>query len=333
MKRINHLFEKICTIENFREAYKKATKGKKHYKEVVEIEKDVEGCLNKLLEEVQTLTYRTSDYYIFKLVTGGKEREVYKLPMRDRIVQHAIMNHIEPIFRKSFIVDTFSSIKGRGIHRGLKRLHKALKDVDNTKYCLKLDIKKFYPSINQNLLINCIERKFKDKNLLTLLKEIITSCDKGVPIGNYTSQYFANFFLTPMDHWIKEELAVKHYFRYCDDIVVLGPSKQYLKLLLQNISEYLKSVGLELKTNWQVFPVDVRSVDFLGFKSYHTHTLVRKYIKQNFKRKLVRNDKSTVLGSYWGIFCHANCTNLWEKYTGVKTFNDLRQQTSQEFKL
>lgn len=97
------------------------------------------------------------------------------------------MNYIEPIFRKSFIVDTFSSIKGRGIHRGLKRLRKALKDVDNTKYCLKLDIKKFYPSINQTLLMNCIERKFKDKNLLTLLKEVITSCDKGVPIGNYTS--------------------------------------------------------------------------------------------------------------------------------------------------
>lgn len=107
-----------------------------------------------------------------------------------------------------------------------------------------------------------LARKFKDKRLLIILEEIIDSTDKGVPIGNYTSQYFANFFLTPMDHWIKEVLRVKYYFRYCDDIVILGPTKEYLWNIFHKIQDYLKDIQLELKPNWQVFPVESRSVDF-----------------------------------------------------------------------
>lgn len=140
------------------------------------------------------------------------------------------MNVIEPIFRHSFIRDTYSSIKGRGTHDGLARVKKAMKDVPGTTYCLKLDIKKFYPSINKEILKQKIRTKFKDVDLLMLLDEIIDSCEHGVPIGNYTSQYFANFYLTRMDHWIKEELGIKYYFRYCDDIVILGSSKERLKL-------------------------------------------------------------------------------------------------------
>lgn len=172
-----------------------------------------------------------------------------------------------------------------------------------------------------------LARKFKDKRLLIILEEIIDSTDKGVPIGNYTSQYFANFFLTPMDHWIKEVLRVKYYFRYCDDIVILGPTKEYLWNIFHKIQDYLKDIQLELKPNWQVFPVESRSVDFLGYKSRHEYILVRKYIKKNFINKLRQSNtfesKRNILGSYWGIFCHANCRNLWRTYTGMRTFKDL----------
>lgn len=201
MKRIGNLFGKICTIENFQLAYKNATKGKKHYRDVKNIEKyGVDKFLEELLEEVRTHKYRTSKYHVFNLKTGGKVREISKLPMRDRIVQHALMNYIEPIFRKSFIKDTYSSIKGRGSHKCIHRIQYAMKDVENTQYCLKLDIRKFYPSIDQELMKQCLRRKFKDKELLAVLDEIVDSADKGVPIGNYTSQYFANYFLTEFDH-------------------------------------------------------------------------------------------------------------------------------------
>jgi retron-type reverse transcriptase len=146
-------------------------------------------------------TYKTSPYDVFTLVTDhGKRREIYRLPIRDRIAQHAIMIYLEPIFRKAFIYDTYSSIKERGIHLGLKRLKQALQDKEGTKYCLKLDIHKFYPSVDQELMIKTLERKFKDKKLMRLLSEIVRSTDRGLPIGNYTSQYFANFFMTKFDH-------------------------------------------------------------------------------------------------------------------------------------
>lgn len=311
MKRIGNLFNKICTIENFRLAYKRATKGKKNYKEVQQIEKfGVEQFLENLLEEVKTHKYKTSKYKVFNLKTGGKWREIYKLPMRDRIVQHALMNYMELIFRKSFITDTYSSIKERGLHKCLHRLQKALKDVENTKYCLKLDIKKFYPSINQELMKQAIRRKFKDKDLLMILDEIIDSTDKGVPIGNYTSQYFANFFLTPMDHWIKEQLKIKHYFRYCDDMIILGSNKQDLHNLQKLIQNYLLEIKLTLKSNYQVFPIDIRGIDFVGYVTKHSHTLVRKRTKHNFIKNRCHNN----IYSYWGIFCHGNCLNLWNKY-------------------
>lgn len=315
MKRVGNLFNKICTIENFQLAYKNATRGKKKYKEVIQIEKyGVDKFLEKLLSEVKNHEYKTSKYHIFKLKTGGKWREIYKLPMRDRIVQHALMNYMEPIFRKSFITDTYSSIKGRGIHKCLRRVQRAMRDIENTKYCLKLDIKKFYPSIDQELMKECLRRKFKDKELLLMLDEIIDSTDRGLPIGNYTSQYFANYFLTEFDHWVKEQLNIKYYYRYCDDIVILESSKDTLRDILHKIDNYLINLKLNLKSNWQIFPIDSRFIDFVGYRINHNCTLVRKNIKYNFIKKC-NYDKS--IPSYYGIFCHANCLNLWNKYIKI----------------
>lgn len=234
MKIYKHLSEKILTIENFRIAYKNATKGKRHYEEVREIDKDPETYLQNLLEEVKSGRYRVSEYTIFQLYTGLKWREIYKLPMKDRIVQHAIMNYCEPIFRESFIMDTYSSIKTRGIHLGLKRVKAALRDTKYL-YCLKLDIHKCYPSLDKEILKQKLNRKFNDKTLQWLFEVIIDSCEKGVPIGNYTSQYFNNFYFSDFDHWIKEVKRVKHYFRYCDDIVILGKTKEELHELLKEI--------------------------------------------------------------------------------------------------
>lgn len=311
MKRHNHLFSKIIEEGNFRQAYCNAIKGKRHKKDVARFMVNWESNLETLRQEVITETYKISKYHHFKLWSGHKWRDIYKLPIRDRIVQHAIMRVLKPLFIKMFIKDTYSSIEGRGIHKGLKRVKGALTDVEGTQYCLKIDVKKFYPNIDQTILKNKLVKRFKDKKLLRLLVEIIDSHPQGVPIGNYTSQYFANFFLSDTDHYIKETLQVKYYFRYCDDIVVLGPTKEYLRTVLDSLKARLTIDNLDIKPNYQIFPVTSRGVDFLGYVSYHTHIRIRKVTKKHFIQK---KDKPTSVASYKGMLMHADCRNLWNKY-------------------
>jgi Reverse transcriptase (RNA-dependent DNA polymerase). len=326
MKTYSNLFNKICTIENFREAYLNAIKGKMHYREVIEIEKDRDTYLANLLEEVRSKRYKVSEYIIFNLFTGHKMREIFKLPMRDRIVQHAIMIHCEPIFRETFILDTYASTKTRGIHLGLQRVKKSLKK-HHYKYCLKLDIHKCYPSLDKEILKSKLAKKFKDPDLLDLLNKIVDSCEKGVPIGNYTSQYFNNFYFSDFDHWIKEVKGVNAYFRYCDDMVILSNSKEELHTLLGEIKEYMKTLNVHLKENYQLFPVSSRGISFLGYIITEDCIKIRKATKKNFVHKVSRMDFTSpsakdinVLGSYWGILVHADCRNLWKSYIGCDTF-------------
>lgn len=322
MKKYNHLWEKICTIDNFKQAYKNAIKGKKYYTEVKQIEAyGVDKYLEELLEEVVQNKYKVSEYTVFKRVTGGKEREIFKLPMKDRIIQHAVMIHIEPIFRESFILDTYSSIKGRGIHKCLKRVKRSVKQ-PGYKYCLKLDIHKCYPSLDKDILKSKLSRKFKDKQLLHLLYLIIDSCKHGVPIGNYTSQYFNNFYFSDFDHWLKEVKQIKYYFRYCDDMVILGKDKQLLRQLLYDIRSYITNLNVKLKENYQIFPIEDRSVDFLGYKTRIGFVLIRKHIKKSFIHKCNNMDFNcltekniNVLASYNGIVKHGDCRHLWKIYT------------------
>lgn len=313
MKRKGNLFSKIISIENLHEADKKAQKGKSNQYGVILHNKNREANILKLHEALKNKTYKTSQYEVFK-VYEPKEREVYRLPYYpDRIVHHAIMNVLEPIFVSVYTADTYSCIKKRGIHAVLKNVKKALKDRIGTVYCLKLDITKFYPTIDHAILKSLLRKKFKDNDLLWILDEIIDSAD-GLPIGNYLSQYLANFYLTYFDHWIKEEKRVKYYFRYADDIVILASNKPFLHRILSEISYYLlTNLKLQVKPNYQVFPVASRGIDFVGYKIYHTHVLIRKSIKQNFARKLAKNPKTTSTASYLGWLKHCNGKHLTKK--------------------
>jgi len=223
------------------------------------------------------------------------------------------MNILESIFVSTFTADTYSCIKKRGIHAAANAVKRALRDKTGTQYCLKLDIRKFYPSIDHNVLKQLLRRKFKDNNLLWLLDEIIDSTD-GLPIGNYLSQYFANFYLAYFDHWMKEDKHVKYYFRYADDLVILSDSKPYLQQLLAEIKNYMQEkLKLQVKNNYQVFPVDARGIDFVGYVFRHTHTLLRKSIKQGFARMLCKNINTQSIASYKGWAIHYNSHNLLKK--------------------
>lgn len=323
MKRYNNIFEKIITMDNLRKAHSQARKGKLHYKEVRMVDKNPDFYLKQIQEMLINRTYKTSDYTVFTVVDKGKEREIYKLPyFPDRIVQWAIMLQIEEILLKTLIHDTYAALPNRGIHKALNKLHTFMNDREGTMYCLKIDVKKFFPSIDKEILKSMLRRKFKDIDLLNLLDEIIDSSDKGVPIGNYTSQYFGNFYLSYFDHWLKEVKGIKYYLRYMDDCVILHHDKNYLHQLKAEIEEYIQdNLNLELKDNWQVFPTYVRGIDFVGYRSFGKYTLLRKSTSKNLKRKMrtlnKRNERPNDLNSimsYRGWLEHCNGHNLAVKY-------------------
>ena len=291
MKRIGNLYEKIIAIDNLNLADKKARRGKLKSYGVQLHDKNREENILSLHQMLKTKTFRTSEYAVFT-IQDPKEREICRLPyFPDRIVHHAIMNILEPILCSVFTVDTFSCISGRGIHGAMRRVKKALQDVPNTKYCLKIDVKKFYPSIDHDVLKQIIRRKIKCPDTLWLLDSIIDSA-VGVPIGNYLSQYLANLYLAYFDHWIKEIVGVKYYFRYADDMVFLHANKPFLHGLLVQINDYFSNnLNIALKGNYQVFPVDARGIDFVGFVFRHSHILMRKKIKKNFCRVVAKLNK------------------------------------------
>ena len=293
MKRINNLYNTVCSPENLYLAYNKARQGKGKTYGVKLFEKDLENNLVLIHDELVAGTYKTSAYSIFT-ITDPKVRLVYRLPFRDRVVHHAIMNVMEHIWVSVFISQSYSCIKGRGIHAVLKAIKRDLKDTENTRYCLKLDIKKFYPTVDHEILKSIIRRKIKDSKLLNLLDGIIDSAP-GIPIGNYLSQFFANLYLSYFDHYMKEVKRIKYYYRYADDIVILSPDKPFLHGLLVDINDYLTdNLNLQLKQNYQVFPVDSRGIDFVGYVFRHTHILMRKSIKKRFCRKVGKLNKKEI---------------------------------------
>ena len=326
VKRIDNLYDRICDEQNIFLAYINARKGKGRTHGVMEFEKELDGNIKSIQKELLECTYKTPEYETF-FIHDPKEREIFRLPFRDRVVHHAIMNVLESVWTPLFISQTYSCIKGKGIHGVLKHLKRDLKDEKRTEYCLKMDIRKYYPSVNHDVLKGIIRKKIKDEKLLALLDGIIDSAP-GIPIGNYLSQFFANLYLSYFDHWLKEEKRVRYYYRYADDMVVLGEDKRELHRLLVEIREYLsENLKLTLKDNWQIFPVKSRGIDFVGYVFYHDHVKMRKSIKKNFCRKVARLNKSGATGkemrcavsSWLGWAKHCDSRNLLKKVVRDET--------------
>lgn len=351
VKRAKDLFDKIASMDNLREAHRNARKGKSKYAQVRMVDRDPEKYLGKIHDMLVNGTYKTSDYRTFIVNDRGKDREIYDLPYYpDRIVHWAIMLVIEPIFLKMFIHTTYAAIPGRGIHQGLYELHKHMKDRDATRYCLKIDVAKFFPHVDTDILKRFLRKRIKCAKTLDLLDEIIDSCDKpGIPIGNYTSQYFGNYYLSWFDHWLKENKhpytyvnennetvtemrKVEHYFRYMDDVIVLSDSKEWLHQLCKEMAAWLKeNLNLDLKSNYQVFPTYKRGVDFIGYRSYGDFTLLRsrtkriiKELSKDLQDKIAAGYSLTPtelgsVASYYGAIAWGDTYHLF-----CKTFRELR---------
>lgn len=326
------MYERICSYDNLEQAFYMASSGKRSRPDIIAFADDLKVNLRQIQQQLTEQTYHTSDYSTF-VIYEPKERLIYKLPFCDRVVHWAIMLVVQPIWIKNFTRDVYACVKGKGIHPCLKKLRRDLTaDPDGTAYCLKLDVRKFYPSINHDILKQVIRVKIKDPKLLWLLDEIIGSAE-GVPIGNYLSQFFANLYLSELDHLIKEELKVRYYYRYADDIVLLAADKESLSGHLVFINHYLNdSRNIDMKRNYQIYPVESRGIDFVGYVTYHTHCLARKRNKQNLCRKIAKlrklgmtDDKIRLkVASNLGFMQHCNSSNLINKI-GMKKFSEVQK--------
>lgn len=313
-------------MDNIYEAHINARKGKRHYREVKMVDRNPDRYLSNLQAMLENGEYKTAPYVELTRTCCNKIRKIAKLPYYpDRIIHHCIAQVLDDVWRKTLIRDTYSCIRGRGIHDGVKRVWKALRDADATRYCLKMDVRQFYPSLDHDVLKSSIRRKVKDRQVLAMIDEIIESWSPGVPIGNYLSQHFGNLYLSGYDHWMKETNRCRYYFRYCDDVVILGPDKGLLHDLRRMTEAYWRDrLNLTLKSNWQVSPVDVRGIDFLGYRFFRDYMLLRKSTALRFKRRIAQIKKRghvmparsilCSVMSYHGWMKPASCRNLSRTY-------------------
>jgi len=318
MKRYNNLYSQICSIENLSIAFDKATRRKKWRNNIQKCIEHKQSIIEHLHNRLVNHTYHTSKY-VTKTIYEPKERIIYILPFApDRVVHHAIMNVIEPILDKKLIYDTYSCRIGKG---QMKASERCLLYCKKYRYCLQLDISKFYPSINHSILKAILRKIFKDKELLYLLDEIIDSIcgETNIPIGNYLSQWFGNIYLNILDRF-----CIKHGFtklvRYCDDLIIFSNNKKALNSLLTLVDNMLNTT-LKLKLSKSKILSTYRGITFLGFKHFKNYIILKQSTKKRLKIRLLNlpNDKTREckakgqIASALGWLSHGNCYNLLMK--------------------
>lgn len=338
MKRHGNIFEQIISLDNLRAADAKARRGKQSTAAVRVFDRDREANLLRLHQALAAGTYKPSAYSTF-VINKPKQRTIYKLPYYpDRIVHHAIMLQVVPIWMPLFDRDTYCGIPGRGIHAAAKRLQGFLRrDPQGTRYCLKIDIRKFYPSIDHDALKELVRWKIKDARALRLIDDLIDSTDGGIPIGNHTSIFFALLYFAKFLRYLRHECGVKYVIDYADDIVILHHDKAFLHGLLADIERYLATqLHLAVNPSKQVFPVAIdrrdrhgRGIDFLGYVFYKHQTRLRKGIKQRLARYVHKAARRPIsrrafrerCAAWWGWCKHADTANLITKLNNLSRYD------------
>lgn len=291
------LYEQIYAFDNLLDAWRKARRGKRRVREVLRFEHDLEGNLIQLQNELIWRQYRPGAYRYFTVLLP-KPRQIAALPFRDRVLQHAINNIIEPIFEARFISDSFACRPGRGTHACADRAQHFLRVVQRNHgrvYALKADISKYFASIHRPTILSILERNIACARTLDLIRTVIYADgdgDYGIPIGNLTSQLMANIYLHQLDNEVKHNIRARHYCRYMDDFVIIHHDKQYLHAVRAHIEDWLAD-NLQLRTNrkTQITPIARHSgaaLDFVGYRLYPTHRLLRRDSIKRIKTSLRR---------------------------------------------
>lgn len=353
MHTYKNLWSIINSDETIDKCIKKAAIGKMDRESVQYWMKDIEGFKGYLRANIKNWKNYPHEPVIIHDDSSGKERTIIVPKHEETVVQYMIVETLKPLLTKGMYRHTYSSIPGRGLHGCMKSIRKWIDyDRANCKYCLKLDIRKFFNSINHDLLKARFAKYVKDKKILKLIYEIIDVSPNGLPLGFYTSHWFANWYLQPLDHYIKEDLHIKHYARYIDDMALFSSNKKKLHKAKHKIESYLNEIGLTLKSNWQLFRFDYfnkkknkncgRCLDFVGFKIYRDKTYLRKRIMLKMTRKvkkIQKKNKFTIydahqMMSYLGWVDWSDTYLVYKKYVApVITFKKCRKRISQYDKL
>lgn len=324
------LFLHAVSIPNLLDAWNEFKRRKRKKKDIAEFEMRLEDRIFRLHCELMDKSYTHDPYFDF-YVCDPKRRHIHKATVADRVLHQAVFRVLYPIFDKHFIYDSYSSRNYKGTHAGVDRLisacRKETKNWRQNAYALKCDIRKFFDSIDHAILRKLIVKKVTDPDMLWLIDIIFESFEKspgkGLPLGNVTSQLYANIYLNELDQFAKHVLKAKHYFRYCDDFVIIHPNKQFLESLLPKIQVFLtKTLQMELHPNKIEIRKIHQGVDFLGYVVLPHATTVRTHTKQRIKRKIesaeneLNNGKiseatyRSTITSYLGVVSHARNVKL-----------------------
>jgi len=349
-KYIKNIYQEICSYENLHRAYINARKCKRFRDEVLRFTNDLEDYLVEIENELQSRTYQVGGYREF-YIYEPKKRLIMALPFKDRVVQWAIYQVLNPIFQKTYISHSYGCIVGRGTHKAVEKLSYWLHQVNRKPqkyYYLKLDISKYFYRVDHAVLLEIIGRKFKDPDLMWLLKTIVESRDtyfglplganpdevkerlpdKGMPIGNLTSQMFANLYLNELDQYTKRQLRIHYYIRYMDDIIILADDKKQLHYYKEAIKEFLETkLKLNLNRKTAIRPISL-GIEFIGYRLWPTHIKLRKATALKMKRRLKQvrelynegkidfEKVNATVQSYLGVMKHCNSHSLQNKIFG-----------------
>lgn len=328
MKRLgktSNIIEQICEYSNISNSIDVVLRGRKRKRSHTGryILKNRDKIISKLQKEIRTGTFRITQYHEYLVKDGPKIRKVQSINMYERIGCNAIMNIVEAYAFRRYIRTTGSSIKGRGMHDLKKYIQKDIMlDPKGTLFGYQFDLQKFYESVYQDFMMYSLRRMFKDRILLTMFERFVRMMPKGISIGLRSSQGFGNILLSMfLDHYLKDKYGIKHFYRYCDDGLVLAGDKKTLWKVRDVVHERAEFMMLKVKGNERVFP-RILGIDFLGFVTYHNdYSRLRKRNKQNAARKLhklkSKKRRAEVIASLYGQCKHANCRNLFYRLTGI----------------
>jgi RNA-directed DNA polymerase len=319
----NHKYDSIICLENFLAAWKEFLRGKKSRKDVQQFELRLMQNIISLHNDLATKAYKHSAYEAFN-ISDPKPRSIHKASVRDRLLHHAIYRQLYPFFDRTFIADSFSCRANKGTHKAINRFRTFARKVSvnhtKTVWVLKCDIRKFFASVNQNILMEILRGYIADENILRLISEIVgsfhsTSEGVGLPLGNLTSQLLVNIYMNEFDQFMKHKLKVKYYIRYADDFVIFSRNKEYLKNLIPVTQTFLRE-----KLRLQLHPkkISIRTIasgaDYLGWVHFPNHRILRTVTKRRMVQRIrLAEGKKETVQSYLGLLSHGNSWKLRQK--------------------
>lgn len=313
-----HSFEEIISLDNLLEAWREFLNGKRKRKDVQEFSLSLMDNIIQLHQDLANHTYNHGSYQAFR-INDPKPRQIHKSIVRDRLFHHAMYRQLYPFFDRTFLTDSFSCRIGKGTHKALNRFrdfaYKVSKNNTETCWILKCDIRRFFDNIDHQILIEILNKYIPDKDVMWLLEKIIYSFsknpNKGLPLGNLTSQLLVNIYMNEFDQFVKHKLKARHYIRYADDFVVLSHDKSLPEELLPKIGDFLEE-KLKLKIHPdKVFIKTLASgVDFLGWVHFPDHRVLRTTTKRRMFKRLNETKKQESVNSYLGLLKHGNTHKL-----------------------